>query len=129
MICVICGVDPCINLPLCRLCRKADARVRKERRHDLDIERPRRLFADDGIALEQADREIHADWLALGAKWGTIEALMFALRRGVKAPKHPDNQRRLSALNDAQMREVAVRVQRFKRHIAAAWTREQVETL
>jgi hypothetical protein len=105
--------------------------MRQQRRllPDPDIERARRLLADDSISLEQADREIRAEWLALGAKWGTIEALMFALRKGPDALKHPDNRRRLRDLNGAQIRNVATRVQKFMPHIAPAWTPGQVEAL
>jgi hypothetical protein len=65
-----------------------------------------------------------------GAAPTTVEALMYSLReRGISALAEPDCQRRLSELSDGQLREVAVRLQKFKPEIAAAWTPEQVETL
>jgi hypothetical protein len=54
---------------------------------------------------------------------------MFSLRSGIGALGRPDTVRRLSELSDAQMREVAVRVQKFGPHIAPAWTPENVEVL
>jgi hypothetical protein len=60
----------------------------------------------------------------------SVEALMFRLRsRGVSALEEPDTLRRLSQLSDAQLREVAVRLQKLKPEIAPAWTPEQVEAL
>jgi hypothetical protein len=59
----------------------------------------------------------------------TVEALVFALRRGLDAIEHPDNQQRLSKLNDAQMCEVAARLQRFRPHVAPEWTSTDVEAL
>ena len=59
----------------------------------------------------------------------TVEALMFALRRGLDAIEHPDNQQRLSKLNDEQMREVAARLQKFSPHVAPEWTSTDVEAL
>jgi hypothetical protein len=59
----------------------------------------------------------------------TIEALVFALRDGLDALKHPSNQRRLGELSDAQMREVAGRVQKFMPHVAPAWESADVAAL
>ena len=54
---------------------------------------------------------------------------MFALRRGLDAIEHPDNQQRLSKLNDPQMCEVAARLQKFMPHVAPEWTSTDVEAL
>ena len=51
------------------------------------------------------------------------------LSRGLDAIKRPDNQRRLGELSDAQIREVAARVQGFMPHIAAAWQSTDVAVL
>jgi hypothetical protein len=60
----------------------------------------------------------------------TVEALMYSLReRGIKALGEPDTLRRLVELSDEQLRDVAVRVQRFKPHIAPAWKAEDIEVL
>jgi hypothetical protein len=65
-----------------------------------------------------------------GAPAATTEALMFSLReRGVQTLSEPDTQRRLSELNDAQLREVAVRLQKLKAKIARAWTPKDVAVL
>jgi hypothetical protein len=54
---------------------------------------------------------------------------MFSLRNGVGALGRPDVLRRLSELSDVQLREVAVRLQKFETHIAPAWTPEEVAVL
>jgi hypothetical protein len=75
------------------------------------------------------ERNVSLDraWAELNA---SVEALMFRLRsRGVSALEEPNTLRRLSQLSDAQLREVAVRLQKLKPEIAPAWTPEQVEAL
>lgn len=72
---------------------------------------------------------IHADWFYGRAADSTVEALMLSLRAGVGALGRADTLRRLSELSKAQLREVAVRLQKFKPQIAPAWTPEQVEAL
>jgi hypothetical protein len=59
----------------------------------------------------------------------TVEALMYSLRFGVQALDKHETLGRLRELSDEQMREVAVRVQRFQSHIAPAWKTEDVEVL
>ncbi len=59
----------------------------------------------------------------------TVEALVFSLRDGIAALGRPATLLRLSDLSDAQLREVAVRVQKFKPEIAQPWTPENVEVL
>ena len=54
---------------------------------------------------------------------------MFSLRDGVGALSRPDTLRRLSELDDAQLRAVVIRLQKFKAKIAQPWTPEQVEIL
>jgi hypothetical protein len=110
-----------------RACRAADARARK-RRKDPDLDRFRRLL-DPDVSFQQAEREINAPWRSQGAAAATVDALVFELRRGLHAIKHPDNQRRLSELNDEQMREVAARMQILMPHIAPAWQSADVAAL
>jgi len=62
------------------------------------------------------------------ARW-TVEALMFQLRRGVEELKNPSVQQRLSELSSSQLRDVLVRLQKFKPEIAKPWTPEELETL
>jgi hypothetical protein len=107
------------------LCRKADARRRAP---DESIMRLRRLLEPD-ISLARAAAEIHDDWFHDRAAESTVEALMFSLRSGVVVLGEASTQRRLAELSDKQMREVAVRVQKFKPEIAAAWKPEDVEIL
>jgi hypothetical protein len=85
-------------------------------------------MADD-VSLDRADAELRADRLYGRAADSTVEALMYSLRCGITALGHSETVRRLSKLSDAQMREVAVRVQKFKPHIAPAWSAEEVQIL
>jgi len=64
-----------------------------------------------------------------GAAPTTVEALMYSLRRGAKTLEDPAARRRLSEVNDDQLLEIATRVQRFKPHIAPAWTDAEVAFL
>jgi hypothetical protein len=90
------------------------------------LARLRRLMTDD-VSLERAWHELNR---RDGAPAATTEALMFSLReRGVQTLSEPDTQRRLSELNDAQLREVAVRLQKLKAKIARAWTPKDVAVL
>jgi hypothetical protein len=59
----------------------------------------------------------------------TVEALMYSLRKGVGTLGEPNTLGRLSELDDAQLRLVTVRLQKFKFEIAAPWTAEDVEIL
>jgi hypothetical protein len=106
-------------------CRAADEKQRRKRVAPA-IERLRRLL-DDGISLVRAWHELSKP--SGRAADGTVDALVFALRRGLDAIKHPDNQRRLSELDDTQMRAVAARLQNFMPHIAPAWKSADVEAL
>jgi hypothetical protein len=59
------------------------------------------------------------------ASASTVEALMFSLRAGTAALSRPDVLRCLGELDDRQLRDVMVRLQK----IASAWTSEQVAVL
>jgi len=110
-----------------KLCREAD---KKQRRNPVDprIARLRKLMADD-VSLERAWSEISTAHLRDRAATFTVEALMFSLGNGVEALGRPETVRRLSELSDTQIREVAVRVQKFEAHIAPAWKPEEVAVL
>jgi hypothetical protein len=91
-----------------------------------ELARVRRLPGSD-VSLARA-------WYELSRTCGraagsTVDALVFALRRGLDAIKHPDNHRRLGELSDAQMGEVAGRVQKFMPHVASAWESADVAAL
>jgi hypothetical protein len=105
-------------------CRRAD-RQQRRKPDNPRIARARRLLADD-VSFERAWYELNCHD---GATSSTIEALMFSLRRGVGALAEPATLHRLSELSDEQLREIAVRLQKFKSHIAPAWTAEEVEAL
>ncbi|HEY5130851.1 MAG TPA: hypothetical protein VIJ35_26790 [Bradyrhizobium sp.] len=65
-----------------------------------------------------------------GAAPTTIEAVMYSLReRGTAALIEPDCRRRLSELNEQQILDVAVRLQKLKPEIASAWGAEQIDEL
>ncbi len=81
----------------------------------------------DNVSLERVWAEVSKP--SGRAAGSTVEALMFALRDGLAALEHPDNQRRLSELNDEQMKEVAARVQKFMPRIGPAWKPADVQAL
>jgi hypothetical protein len=84
---------------------------------------------DPKVSLEQAQRRL-LERRRGGATASTVEALMFSLRsRGVGALGGSDTQRRLSELNAAQLREVALRLRKLKPKIARAWSPKEVEVL
>ena len=72
------------------------------------------------------------------AALSTVEALVYALRRGLKGLEtvevagklrpSADNMRRLAQLSEQQLHEVCARLQRFKPHIARAWTPDEIAT-
>jgi hypothetical protein len=109
-----------------RACREADKRQRRKPK-DPHVERLRRLMAE--VSLERAHAELSAFRLDGRAAYSTVKALMFSLRSGIRALGDPNTMRRLSELSDVQLREVAVRVQKFKPHIAPAWTAQDVSVL
>src|SRR5262245_58125727 len=107
--------------------RGADARQRRQPR-DLRLEKLRRLMTDD-VSLVEAWYELNVATFFGRAAVSTVKALMFSLRNGVAALAHPETVRRLSELSDTQMREVAVRVQKLRPHIARAWTEKDLQVL
>jgi hypothetical protein len=102
-ICPTCGSDPCANPSFCRACRDADRKARGEH-----FDRTRR-----GDDIPQT----------------TVEALMYSLRSGGSALTESNNLRRLRELSEPQLHEVCARLQKFKPHIARAWTPAEVEVL
>jgi hypothetical protein len=84
---------------------------------------------DPKVSLERAWHEFNARACDGRAAASTVEALMFSLRRGPGALAHPNTLRRLAELNEQQLLTVMTRLQKFKPHIAPAWTPEQVEAL
>jgi hypothetical protein len=64
-----------------------------------------------------------------GAPQPTVEALMYALRKGGSALNESSNLRRLGELSERQLHEVCARLQKFKPHIARAWTPAEIEAL
>jgi hypothetical protein len=61
------------------------------------------------------------------AAQSTIDALMYSLRRGVAVLAHDDVLRRLGELDDKQMLEAAVCLQ--KRKLFPAWTEDEIAVL
>jgi len=64
-----------------------------------------------------------------GAPQPTVEALMYALRKGGSALNESSNLRRFGELSERQLHEVCARLQKFKPHIARAWTPAEIEAL
>jgi len=126
MTCPTCGADPRINPGFCRSCRRAD-RAAVKRRKDDPVATLRRLMSDE-VSLDRAWREFNSTPGRAAAM--TVEALMFSLReRGTKAFEEPDTKRRLSELSKRQLKEACQRVQNFKPHMAAPWSREEAAAL
>jgi hypothetical protein len=133
--CPTCGESPCRSPHFCRACRDADARkARREKPLYVDASLWREpphyspALLDRSVSLERAWVELN-QWRRDGAPQTTVEALMFSLRDGVGALGRSATLRRLSELSDAQLREVAVRVQKLKPEIAQPWGSEDVEVL
>ena len=65
----------------------------------------------------------------------TVEALVYSCRQGPSALDQADNMRRLAQLDEAQLREVHERVQRFRPELlyegclATCWNSDQADTL
>ncbi len=75
-------------------------------------------------AALRRQRELH------GAAVTTVEALMCFLRvLGKAALRDPETQRRLAELNERQVIEVAVRLQKLKSEIAPLWDAKEIEQL
>jgi hypothetical protein len=104
-------------------CREADKKQRRKPR-DRRIENLRRLMADD-VSLG----EISTAHVQDRAADFTVEALMFSLRSGIGAFARADTVRQLCELSDAQIGQIAVRLQKFKPHVASAWAAQDVEVL
>lgn len=123
--CNVCGCAPCLHPPFCRSCRQADRKFVHERR---DTEAAwRRALIDDNVSIERAYAEINRRDQAAAS---TVEALMYSLReRGPSALQEPTTQRRLSEMNETQLREVCERLQKLKPHIARAWSPEETAVL
>ena len=82
-------------------------------------------MADD-ISIDRAWHELEADRTTPKA---TVDALMFSLRRGGNELTKPDALRRLSALDEAQLKTICRRVQNFNAQIASSWSSKEVSAL
>jgi hypothetical protein len=63
------------------------------------------------------------------AAYSTVEALMYQLRSGTNALANLDAQRRLSELDEQQLREVVIRLQKFGSAVAESWKSKDIEIL
>jgi hypothetical protein len=97
---------------------------------EIEPERLKRLrdLLKDSTSFSRAYYEINTRRDG-GAPQPTVEALMFALRRGGSALNESSNLRRLRELSEPQLHEVCARLQKFKPDIARAWTPAEVEAL
>jgi len=91
------------------------------------LARLRRLLMGS-TSLERAWGELSTAHTRGRAAAATVEALVYGLRDGIEKLNH-DRLRRLSELNEEQLRAVCERLQNFKPHIAPAWSPEEVEAL
>jgi hypothetical protein len=109
--CPICGTDPCINASFCDQCRKAEAKVRAERRNR----------SADSIPEEWDRISIDTLWDALNYErqrpmpQTTIEVIMYCIRTlGTKVLHEPANIERLSRCDDAALAQIDVRITKLK---------------
>jgi hypothetical protein len=110
-----------------KLCREADKK-RRSKPKDRHLERLRKLL-DDDVSLTEAWYELNvAQWRSRAAD-STVEALVYQLRKGGAVFGEPSARRRLSELSEHQLHEVSTRLQKFRPHIARAWTSSEVELL
>jgi hypothetical protein len=65
--------------------------------------------------------------MTYGVEQSVVDALMYALRGGISAFDKPDNLRRLSKLDDTQLRDVAAQL--LKRTVAPSWAVDEVGVL
>ena len=65
----------------------------------------------------------------MSAAYSTVEALMYQLRDGTNALANLDAQRRLSELDEQQLREVVIRLQKFGSAVAESWKSKDIEIL
>jgi hypothetical protein len=119
-ICETCGELPCVNPNFCEACGRVD-RKGAPRHH---LERLRRLLADD-VSLERAWHDLRPK----GTAASTVEALMYSLRRGIDELTKPDTRRRVSELEEGQVKVVCRRVQNFNPEIATPWRSDGVAAL
>jgi hypothetical protein len=73
--------------------------------------------------------ETRRENMTRAAAAATIDALVFSLRRGVGELANADSRRRLSELNEEQVRIVCRRLQSFKPEMATPWPPEEIEAL
>jgi hypothetical protein len=131
--CETSGGTHCRNPPFCAICRDADARkVRGAAPRYIEAERWQK--PSDSIPENWNEMSIEALTAHFirarrrdGAAASTVEAPMLSLReRGTKALEEPNVRRRLSDMDEMQLREVGARLQNLKPHIASAWDADAV---
>src|SRR5262245_8373559 len=98
----------------------------KRKRIPTDIAAFWRRLMNSSISLEQILRDASAPDRAGAA---TVGALMFALRAGVGRLADRKIQTWLRALDEAQLVEVATRLQKFNPDISAPWSARDVAVL
>jgi hypothetical protein len=108
-----------------RACRDADCRA-AARPQDPRALRARRLLADEDISYDRTYAEFMR---ARPTPEATVDALVYALRRGVVELTKPDTLRRLSDLDQSGLEVVCLRVQSFHPDIAGAWSAEEADLL
>jgi hypothetical protein len=102
--CRMCGCDPCVNPGFCSTCAREERA--HPRRESAQILRLRRLLKDD-VSLERAYAEINH---LPHAASSTVEALAYQLRGGAAVLHDPSVIRRISELDQTQMRNIAERL-------------------
>jgi len=133
--CSVCGSEPCTNPSFCATCRGADRRkVHGQPLRYIEASRwrgpPNHIPRNwNEISLEALIAHFDGARPRSGAPQPTVEGLMYALRKGGSALNESSNLRRLGELSEPQLHELCARLQKFKPHIARAWTPAEIEAL
>jgi hypothetical protein len=111
MMCFMCGCEPCTNPTFCRLSRKLEGVARKSQ-----LRPDPRL---DEVRLWDSAASLDSLWAQLNTVRGraaatTVEALAHQLRGGLSALRNPTAQRRLSQLDETQLREICARLEKTR---------------
>jgi hypothetical protein len=94
------------------------------RRSNLDLLLAEDVSFDCAVGII-ADRQ----FCGVPAAKSTIDALMYSLRAGVKALARDDVQRRVAMLDEDQLRDICVILQKRNARFARAWTGDEIKYL
>jgi hypothetical protein len=141
MTCPTCGAWPCINPSFCTTCRDADQRkARGEQPRHIEPNRWNRMpdhipCGWESMSLDALLAHFDRGRCRHGAPRSTVEALAYQLRGGVDALRERSTLRRISELNEPQMRNMAERLTKERwnkqgsKKVPPPWQPDEIETL